>query len=92
MRTEKQRGIKPRKEEDNDKNLKKVSARRRKSTPHLFTAPIISTTISPAHVYADYPVTASSGGKWNYIVCAECPKVNNALTFPLWYCFHTYII
>lgn len=23
-------------------------------------------------------------------VCAECPKEN--LTFPLWYCFHTYII
>lgn len=39
-------------------------------------APIISTNISPAHVFADYPVTASSGGKWNYIVCAECPKEN----------------
>lgn len=76
MRTEKQRGIKRRKEEDNDDNMQKVFARRRKSAPHLFTAPIISTMINPAHVFADYPVTASSGGKWNYIVCAECPKEN----------------
>lgn len=75
MRTEKRRGIKRRKEEDNDDSMQKVFARR-KSSPHLFTAPVISTMINPAHVFADYPVTASSGGKWNYIVCAECPKEN----------------
>lgn len=64
-------------------DLKKVFAWRRKSAPHLFMAPFIS----PSHVFAVYPVTASSGVKWNYIVCAQCPKVNMYCDiFPLWLC------
>lgn len=49
-------------------DLKKVFARRRKSAPYLFMAPIIS----PSHNFAFCPITASSGGKWNYIVCTRC--------------------
>lgn len=56
---------------------------RRKSAPHLFTAAFIGTS----HVFAVNPVTASSGGKWNYTVCAQCPKVNIYCDFfPLWLC------
>lgn len=80
-------------------DLKKVFERRRKSAPHLF----MSAFISPSHVFAVYPVTASCGGKWNYTVCARWPKVNMYCDYVMskffpygcaeqLYCFHTHII
>ncbi len=39
--------------------------------------------ISPSHVFA----SLASQNKWNYIVCAKCPKVNMYCDiFPLWLC------
>lgn len=77
MQTEKRRGIKPRKEEDNDAIRSEEGVRKRKKK-------------RPSSLHQPFscfvcPVTASSGGKWNYIVCVHCPKVSIYCDiFPLW--------
>lgn len=53
MQTEKQRGIKPRKEEDND-----------------------AIRSEEGHQPFSCFRSLSSQNRWNYIVCAKCPKVN----------------
>lgn len=64
MQTEKQRGIKPRKEEDND-----------------------AIRSEEGHQPFSCFRSLSSQNRWNYIVCAKCPKVNMYCDiFLLWLC------